>query len=104
MTSDMQNRRDYSFLIGLVTGSFIGAGLAIWLVPKAASEIRERITGSARALGDRASERYQQASACVDDAVSELTDKVQGVRDNLADAVVRGAKTVEHIAKAAKTA
>ena len=37
MNTDTQDRRDHTFLIGLLTGTFVGAGLAIWLVPRLAS-------------------------------------------------------------------
>ena len=30
MTTDTQGRRDYGFLIGLLTGSLVGAGLAMF--------------------------------------------------------------------------
>ena len=87
----MQIRSDYSFTLGLLAGTVLGAGLAMWLAPKAAAEIRGRIMGTADSLRDRA-----------DDTIEDLTDRVNSVRDDLADAVVRGAKKVEHIAKAAK--
>ena len=83
--------RDYWFGIGLLSGTFIGVGLAMWLVPRLRSELRERMTDSARSLGNRASERYQQASTHVGEAVDELTRKGQDVRDDLAGAVARGA-------------
>ena len=60
-----QEHRDYGFVIGLFTGTVVGAGLAIWLVPRLGSELRERVTGSARRFGQRASEQYQQASTRV---------------------------------------
>jgi gas vesicle protein len=72
-------------MIGLLAGTAIGAGLALWLAPRAKAE-------------------YERASARVGDAVDELKRTGQGVRDDLADAVVRGAHQVEGFAKAAKSA
>jgi gas vesicle protein len=95
--------RGYSFGIGLLTGTFVGAGLAMWLAPRSASELRQRMTDSAMRLRKRASEQYQQASACVGDAVGDLTRKGQDARDDVADAVARGAHEVERYATAAKT-
>jgi gas vesicle protein len=89
-----QEHRDYGFVIGLLTGTFVGAGLAIWFAPRLASELRERVTDSARNLGDRASERYQQVSSRVGEAVDEFTRKGQNVRDEVADRVARGAHEV----------
>jgi hypothetical protein len=61
------------------------------------------MTDSARSLGQRASEQYQQASTRVGEAVDELTRKGQGVRDDVAEAVARGAHEVERYATAAKS-
>ena len=102
MSPDTDNHRNHRFLTGLVMGTFVGTGLTILLVPRAASELGHRVTSSARALRKRASKRYEQASDRVGDAVEELTKKSQGVRDDVADALARGAHEVERIAKAAK--
>jgi len=103
MNAHTQQHRDYGFVIGLLTGTCVGAGLAMWLAPRLASELRERMSDSARSLGQRASEQYQQASTRVGEAVGELTRKGQGVRDNVAGAVARGAHEVERYATAAKS-
>lgn len=102
MTADTQNRRDHTFTIGLLTGAFVGAGLAIWLVPRLASELRQRMSDSARELRKLASDRYQQASAGAEAAIDDLTKKGQTVRDGMADAVARGAGEVARQATALK--
>ena len=61
------------------------------------------MTDSAKSLGERASEQYQQASTHVGEAVDELTRKGQDVRDDVAEAVARGAHEVERYATAAKS-
>jgi gas vesicle protein len=86
-----------------LTGTFVGAGLALWFAPRMASELRERVTDSARDLGRQASEHYEQASSRVGEAVGNLTRKGQDLRDDVADAVARGAHEVERYATAAKT-
>ena len=95
--------RDYGFAIGLMAGTFVGAGLALWLAPRAAAELRERITDSAKTLGQEASERVRQANTHLVDAVGELTRSGQGVRDNVAEVVARGAREVERFATASST-
>jgi gas vesicle protein len=97
-----QEPRDCSFLLGLLTGTVVGAGLTVWLAPRVASELRQRITDSARSLGQRASEQYQQASARVGETVDELSRKAQGVKDDVAEVVARSAHEVERFATAAK--
>lgn len=103
MTADAHNRGDHGFWVGLLAGTFVGAGLAIWLAPRVASELRERVAKSAKDLGSLASERYRQVSARVTETVEDLSQKGEHVRNEVADAVVRGAHEVERIATAAKT-
>ena len=102
MNADTQDRRDHTFFTGLLTGTFVGAGLAIWLGPRAASW-RQRMTDSARELSRLASDRYQQVSARAEATVDDLTGKGQTVRDGMADAVIRGAGEVARQATAFKT-
>jgi gas vesicle protein len=103
MTLETQERRSHGFALGLLTGTLVGAGLAMWFAPRLASELRERMTDSAKGLGLQASEQFAQASSRVGEAVTELTRKGQDVRDDVADAVARGAHEVERYAIAAKS-
>jgi gas vesicle protein len=101
MKAQTQESRHYGgFLLGLLTGTFAGAGLMMWLAPRTASELGQRMTDSARSLGKRASEQYQQASKSVGKAVDELTRNGHGVLDGVADTVARG---VRRYASAGKT-
>jgi gas vesicle protein len=92
-----------AFLLGLAAGTFVGAGVAVWLAPRMRAEIRQRATDTASALGARASERYQAASRLAGDALDDLTRKGQRVRDDTADAVARGADEVSRRATALKS-
>jgi gas vesicle protein len=103
MNAHTQEHRDHGFVIGLLTGTFVGAGLAMWLAPRSASELRQRMTDSAKSLAKRASERYQQANTRVGEAVDELTQKGERVRDDIAEAVASGAREVERYATAVKS-
>jgi gas vesicle protein len=87
--------RDYRFPIGLAVGGLAGAGLAMWLAPRAAAEIKARAVKSAKDFGE---------------AVDGLSRKGQGLRDDACDTVVRaaqqveaGARNVQHYATDAKT-
>ena len=102
MNANTQEHRDYGFVMGLLAGTVVGAGLAMWLAPRAASELSRRLTDSAKGLGDRASEQYQRASDRVGEAVDQLTQKGQDVRDEVADRVARGARKVERYATGAR--
>jgi gas vesicle protein len=93
MNEYTQEPRDYRFVIGLLTGAFAGAGLAL-IVPRLTSDLRQRMTDSAKSLGQRASNEYQQVRTRVDAAVDDLTRKGQDVRDDVAGVVARGAHEV----------
>jgi gas vesicle protein len=91
------------FLLGFIAGGAIGAALTIALAPKVAAELRERATAAAGDLGDAASRRYEDARSRVADVVGDVTARGQGMRDDVADAVGRGAREVEQFAMASKT-
>lgn len=95
MNGQAKQNHDYRFLTGLLMGGAVGAGLAMWLAPRAAAEIKARAVDSAKHLGNAVSERYRDARLRVTDAVGGLTHKGQEVRDGVCDTVVRGAQDVE---------
>jgi gas vesicle protein len=102
--------RDYRFLTGLAMGSIVGAGLAMWLAPRAAAEIKARATDTAKIVGDAVSERYRDARLRVANTVDGIARKGKGIRDEACDTVVRaaqdveaGAREVQHFATDAKT-
>jgi gas vesicle protein len=103
MNAHGNGSRHYGFVIGLLTGTVAGAGLMMWLAPGTASEVRKRVTDSARNLGERASDQYQQASTRVGKAIDEVSRTGHGVLDGVADTVARGADEVRRFATAAKT-
>jgi gas vesicle protein len=109
MPSRIQDKSN-GFFFGLVTGGVIGAGLAIVFAPRLASELRRRVTDSAGDLSDAARQTYEDAAVRVSEAVDRVTGTVddvtrrgQSVRDDVADAVARGAREVEEFAMASKT-
>jgi gas vesicle protein len=102
MTAETQVRRDHGFIIGFLTGTVVGAGLAMWFAPRMAGEIRDRITDSASALNDRAVEGYQAAATAVRETVDDFTQRGRGVRDEVAAAVGRGAHEIERMAASVK--
>ena len=104
MSPDAQKHPRYGFAIGLLTGTCVGTGLAMWLAPRSAAELRGRLTDAGKRFGQRAAEQYQQTSVRVGEAVDELTRKGQGVRGDVAQAVARGAQNVERYATAAGSA
>ena len=103
MTTRAENGGNNSFLFGLLAGGVIGAGLAIVFAPRLALELRQRVRTSANDLRHAASQRYQEVTTRLVGVVDGVTARGQAVRDDVADAVGRGAREVEHFAMASKT-
>ena len=64
MTEDTHDRRDHRFWIGLLAGTAVGAGLAMWVLPRASAELRQRMTTSARSLRTAASDLAVDLDGC----------------------------------------
>jgi len=103
MITREESGRSSLFLVGLMAGTAIGAGLALAFAPRAGSELRQRLTGSATDLGQAASRGYQRVSTRVADALEDVTERGQTVGDGVADAVASGAREVAPLAEAAKS-
>ena len=103
MQSHSQQSRGLGFTFGLMAGTLVGAGLTLWLTSDSASELRDRATGTAKALGKRAAAGYDEAVGQVGNAVDELARKGNRVRDDVAASVGRGAHEVERFAMAVKS-
>lgn len=62
-----------AFVMGLIAGAVIGAGIGMLLAPKAGSELRSQLGDTATRLRDRASEGYSAASTKVADLYNRRT-------------------------------
>jgi gas vesicle protein len=114
---DNTSSRGGSFLLGLITGSAVAAGLAIYFAPRLTLELRERVTDATTDLRNAASDHLQSAASRAADVVERVADvadditrRGQAARDDVADAVARGAhqvgrgaREVEQFAKTSKT-
>ena len=76
------------FMMGLLTGTVLGAGLGMLLAPKAGSEIRGVIGEQARNLSNVASEQYKKAS----ENATGWADRGREFVDKAREAVTRGAE------------
>lgn len=76
------------FMMGLLTGTVLGAGLGMLLAPKAGSELRGAIGEQARNLGSMANEGYRKAS----ESAGTWAEKGREFVDKARDAVSRGAE------------
>lgn len=81
-----------SFLMGLLAGTVLGAGLGMLFAPKAGSELRSQIGDQAGRLRDAANETYSQA-----------TEKVSQMVDRGREAYDRARSTVGNVASTGTT-
>ena len=72
MKSHRESELPYGFPIGLAAGIFVGAGLMIWLAPRLAPKLRERVTDSGKRIRRDASDDVE-ASGRVRESVEALT-------------------------------
>jgi len=75
-----------SFVIGLLTGTVLGAGLGMLFAPKAGSELRGQLSEQAGKVANNASEQYRRAS----ETAGDWADKGRQVYDKARDAASRG--------------
>lgn len=76
------------FLMGLLTGTVLGAGLGMLLAPKSGSELRGQLSDGASTVGRTASEGYRKAA----DAANTIAGKGRQFYGRARDAVARGAE------------
>jgi gas vesicle protein len=74
------------FMMGLLTGTVLGAGLGMLLAPKAGSELRGAIGEQARNWSNTASEQVKRAS----EAANTWAERGREMMDKAREAVSRG--------------
>lgn len=78
------------FMLGLLTGTVLGAGLGMLLAPKAGSELRGALGEQARNFGSMAQEQYRRAA----EQASTYAEKGREFVDKTREAVARGTEEV----------
>ena len=74
-----------SFLMGLLAGTVLGAGLGMLFAPKAGNELRGQLGESAARLKTTANDAYQQASGKVNQMVDRGREAYDRARSGAAD-------------------
>ena len=83
-----ENDHGGGFMMGLLTGTVLGAGLGMLLAPRAGAELRGQLGEQARNLANTASEQYRRASETAGGWAERGRDVVNQARE----AVGRGAE------------
>jgi gas vesicle protein len=78
------------FLLGLLTGAVLGAGLGLLLAPKAGSDLRGAIGEQAKNWGNKASEQYKRASETAGQWAERGREAVGKVRESVQRGVDEG--------------
>src|SRR5437762_9387981 len=84
---DNEGGNGSSFVMGLLTGTVLGAGLGMLFAPKSGSELRGQLAEQAGNIANTASEGYRKAS----ETASDWADRGRQVYDKAVDSVSKGA-------------
>lgn len=87
------------FMMGLLTGAVLGAGLGMLLAPKAGSELRGVINEQARTLGTKANEQYKKVA----ENAPAWAERGREFVDKAREAVVKGAEEARGYATSGAT-
>ena len=79
-----------SFVMGLLTGTVLGAGLGLLFAPKSGSELRTQISGQAEQLANTTSDGYRRASETAGEWAEKGREKGREAYDKAKDTVARG--------------
>jgi gas vesicle protein len=97
-----QNQGGGSFLIGLLAGAALGAGLAMLFAPKAGSELRNQLSEQARALANQAQEGYRKVAENAGqwaekgkEAAGDWAERGKDMSGKVREAASRGAEAVQ---------
>ena len=79
-----------SFLMGLLAGTVLGAGLGMLFAPKTGSELRNQVTEQAGRLRTTANDAYSQASEKVSQIVDRGKDAYDRARSSVSNMAAQG--------------
>jgi gas vesicle protein len=88
-----------SFVMGLLTGAFLGAGLGMLLAPKAGSELRNQLSDQADSLGHKAADQYGRVTGKAREWVDRGREAGAEVYDKARDLVSQGAKSTTGVSE-----
>jgi gas vesicle protein len=94
----MANEYDYEggggpgFMMGLLTGTVLGAGLGMLFAPKSGSELRGQLSESASQMGRTATEQYHKVAGAASEMADRGREMGREVVGRAKDAVNRGAE------------
>jgi gas vesicle protein len=83
------------FVVGLIAGAIVGAGLGMLFAPKTGAELRGQLSDSADEFAAIASRQYRRAASTAND----LMERGRGAYDTAREAVSNGAAEAQRYAR-----
>jgi len=106
---DNENNGGGSFVMGLLTGTVLGAGLGMLFAPRPGAELRTQLAEQANTLATNAQEGYRRATETAGDLAGkgrefadkgrEIADKGREFIDRAKDAVNKGTEEATRYAR-----
>ena len=84
-----------SFLMGLLAGTVLGAGLGMLFAPKAGAEVRKQLSEQASRLRSTATDTYNQASEKIGQTYNQASEKLNQASERVGQIVDRGKEAYE---------
>jgi len=81
-----------SFVMGLLTGTVLGAGLGMLFAPKSGSELRNQISEQAGSLATTAANTASTGYRRAQESAGQWADRGRDVVDRTKDAIAKGAE------------
>jgi gas vesicle protein len=78
------------FMMGLLAGTVLGAGLGMLLAPKAGADLRGQLGEQARNFSNKASEQYRRASETASNWAERGREMVNQARENVSGSEQHG--------------
>jgi gas vesicle protein len=76
-----------SFMLGMLTGAFVGAGIALLFAPKTGNEMRAQLGEQYRGLADRVGEQTQGLRNAAGQLRDQGRERVQQLSSQLSDRI-----------------
>jgi len=79
-----------SFVLGMMTGAFIGAGVALLFAPKSGTQMRQQLGEQYRGLADRVNETTQSLRENAQTLKEQGRERMERLTSQLSDRVSSG--------------
>ena len=86
-----------AFLMGMLAGTVLGAGLGMLFAPKAGSEVRKQLSEQASRLRSTANDTMHQASEKLSQVSQQASDKIGQVSQQASDKIGQASEKVTQI-------